>query len=460
MDKDAALRKQVTDEVQEQYESRLKQAKRQKQQAEEELETVSERWRTERRKLNAEIDRLEAALTAARESPRRRSGAGGTENKSLGTAAVDPALITKIKQEAQEQLNNASAEWETERTRMKSQIGRLENAVAEAIERSSNPMRASQSLRETFETELARILHEKSELEQAFLRAKTEWEQEKLQMTGEMVKLRRTAQIMGKPVPRADAPELNSKVVELEARLKESVAKWNAERENFLAEIHKLDAGAQGWEAERRQLNDHAGRLQQAFMAADAKAQAYDSTAPELKKLEGEIHQIKTQRDVLQAQFDKAKNEWDSERRRLQSQVQAMEQELHTVGDNTDRVSKEVVDQLRTEYERQLQDAIEQRTRLTQQLQEAGSVLQSEQARLQSEIAQMRQTAEKARKNGRVSEDTIAAEIARTRRTLNEIIALIDDPETELATIIRKNVERAELDAYLKGIIFSTGGEH
>ena len=37
------------------------------------------------------------------------------------------------------------------------------------------------------------------------------------------------------------------------------------------------------------------------------------------------------------------------------------------------------------------------------------------------------------------------------------IARLIDDPETELSTVIRKNVERAELDAYLKGILFSLG---
>jgi hypothetical protein len=33
----------------------------------------------------------------------------------------------------------------------------------------------------------------------------------------------------------------------------------------------------------------------------------------------------------------------------------------------------------------------------------------------------------------------------------------IDDPTTDLSTVIRKNVERAELNAYLKGIQYSTG---
>ena len=97
---------------------------------------------------------------------------------------------------ANEKFSRASEEWEAERTKLKSQINRLEGAVAEAIARASNPMRATQSVKEQFEVELNRVSKEKTEIEQAYLRAKTEWEQEKLKMTGEMVKLRRAAQIM------------------------------------------------------------------------------------------------------------------------------------------------------------------------------------------------------------------------------------------------------------------------
>ena len=74
MDKEA-VRKQVAEEIQAEYESKLKQARRQKQQAEEELESASERWRTEKRRLNAEIDRLEAALAEAKETRPKRGSA-------------------------------------------------------------------------------------------------------------------------------------------------------------------------------------------------------------------------------------------------------------------------------------------------------------------------------------------------------------------------------------------------
>jgi hypothetical protein len=51
----------------------------------------------------------------------------------------------------------------------------------------------------------------------------------------------------------------------------------------------------------------------------------------------------------------------------------------------------------------------------------------------------------------------IDEEVKRIEELTVEIARLIDDPETELATVIRKNVERASLDAYLKGILFSLG---
>ena len=58
---------------------------------------------------------------------------------------------------------------------------------------------------------------------------------------------------------------------------------------------------------------------------------------------------------------------------------------------------------------------------------------------------------------GGLATETITAEVSRVEAQLTQIIAVIDDPDTELSTVIRKNVEKAELDAYLKGMLFSLG---
>ena len=124
MDKD--LRRQITDELQTEFENKLRQAKRQKEQAEGELEAASERWRAEKRRLNSEIDRLEAALVDAKEAAARKRPDSDAKEQ-------DPAAIAKLQEAADEKLKKAAAEWETERARLTSQVNRLEGAVAEAI---------------------------------------------------------------------------------------------------------------------------------------------------------------------------------------------------------------------------------------------------------------------------------------------------------------------------------------
>src|SRR2546426_8988882 len=143
MDKEA-LRKQLADELESEFESRLKQIKRQKEQAQEELESASERWRSEKRRLNSEIDRLEGALTEAKNSKPKHAA----DSKSAG---LDPAGIAKLQEAADEKLKKASQEWDAERARFQSQVNRLERAVAETSERSHNPMRATQSGKEQYE---------------------------------------------------------------------------------------------------------------------------------------------------------------------------------------------------------------------------------------------------------------------------------------------------------------------
>jgi hypothetical protein len=83
-------------------------------------------------------------------------------------------------------------------------------------------------------------------------------------------------------------------------------------------------------------------------------------------------------------------------------------------------------------------------------------LLETERARLSAEIGKSEVKAAAA-KAGTVDGEAISDEVARVERQIQEIASLIDDPETELSTVIRKNVEKAELGAYLKGILFSLG---
>ncbi len=432
MDKDL-LRRQIVDEIQAEFDTKLRQAKRQKEQAEGELEAASERWRAEKRRLNAEIDRLEAALDDAKAAAARK-------DSDQKPAAPDPLAVARLHEEADEKLNKATAEWERERGQLKSQINRLEGAVAEAIARASNPLRSTQPMKEQFEIELNRVAQEKTEIEQAFLRAKTQWEQEQLKMTGEMVKLRRAAKIMGQPVAKEEKADVNPKLRDLENQLKESHAKWSAEREELTKQIHRLEQTSRHWDIERRQLNDHAGQLQQAFLKAQAQIQTYEATARAPNPSEAQIEQLRREKEGLQTELQETRRAWEAERRQLKKEIERLEGQIQRASESQDRVSKEIVDQLRKQYEQRLQEAIQEKNQLTGKLLEAERTPRSG-----------GQT-----KNSGLDNTAIAAEVSRVESLIKELVALMEDPDTELSTIIRKNVEKAELDAYLKGIMFAS----
>src|SRR5213594_4752019 len=311
----------------------------------------------------------------------------------------------------------------------------------------SRRARSTQPMKEQFEIELNRVAQEKTEIEQAFLRAKTQWEQEQLKMTGEMVKLRRAAKIMGQPVAKEEKADVNPKLRDLENQLKESHAKWSAEREELTKQIHRLEQVSRHWDIERRQLNDHAGQLQQAFVKAQAQIQTYEATARAPNPSEAQIEQLRREKEGLQTELQETRRAWEAERQKLKPEIERLEGQIQRVSESQDRVSKEIVDQLRKQYEQRLQEAIQEKNQLAGQLQSANALLEAEgtpRSAMQTE-------------NSGFDNSAIEDEVSRVESLIKEVVALMDDPDTELSTIIRKNVEKAELDAYLKGIMFAFG---
>jgi len=347
MEKEAP-RKQALEEVQRQYEAKLRDAKRQRSQLEAELESVSERWRAERRRLNAEVDRLESALAEARES--RKNSYGSKVDQGF-----DPLDVAKIQSAADEKVRKASKAWDVEREKLLKEISRLQRAVGDLIESTNNPLRASMPIRDELEIKLRDSHRAKERIESEFLREKAAWDEEKLRMTGEMIKLR---------------------------------------------SISALSRGAKG------------------KLGSDDRA----------KELENRI-------GTMQKEMDRERAEW-------RIQIQQLERGL---ADTRQTVNTEVVDQLRRQYDDRIQEMIRQKTQLTDELKNASVLLESERGRF----------ATASGKGGNT--DAISAEVVRVQQMIQEISERIEDPATDLSTVIRKNVERAELNAYLKGIQYSMG---
>jgi len=185
MDKET-LRKELYEEIQSQFETKLREAKREKSQLEEEIESASEKWRAERRRLNSEIDRLETKVAETRETRRK-----APDPKAAKPA--DPEEIVKIQAAAEEKIKRALQTFEGEREKLQAEISRLQRGIADLIERSNNPLRANQVEKERYETRIDDALKAKRQAEEALLASKADWEQEKLKLVAETVKLRRQA---------------------------------------------------------------------------------------------------------------------------------------------------------------------------------------------------------------------------------------------------------------------------
>ena len=153
------------------------------------------------------------------------------------------------------------------------------------------------------------------------------------------------------------------------------------------------------------------------------------------------------------------------------------------------RIRRGVTEEMRAQFEVEMRAAIDsvrqelqgEREKLNRELDratEAAAQWEAERARLNAELARVQDALAEARsEQKRLFEEAekakaalhsmpdvpapssaLVEEIDRVQQKVREISAIIDDPAVELSTVIRKNVERAELEAYLRGIRFAGGG--
>jgi len=141
------------------------------------------------------------------------------------------------------------------------------------------------------------------------------------------------------------------------------------------------------------------------------------------------------------------------------------------------------LDTLRSEFqaerERWTSESGQERDRLSKELQHAGdtaSELQVERTRLATELDRVKEQSAQEIDKWRAAAEAASAkaaaaaraptpsqsakeELARVQAKLAEVTSIIEDPNTELSVVIRKNVEKLELEAYLKGLRYTADGK-
>jgi chromosome segregation ATPase len=438
-----ALRKQLYEEIEAQFDAKLREAKRQKAELEEEIEQSSEKWRAERRRLNSEIDRLEAALAEARQTGRKAPDA-----KSGGGA--DPQDLAKIQAAAEEKVKKAAKDWEAEKTKLQAEVSRLQIGIADMIERSNNPLRSSQAEREKVDSRYDEAVRARRQAESALQAAKAEWEQEKVQL------LRRPAAGL-KP----SGAGLQSDT-QLQADLNKARLELSRIKESQSAELQDLTSKLERSRAEVKDLTD---RLDGVRKLAEK----------ERDDLQKRLRDSADARAKLERELEKVKQAAPADDGAQSAEIARLKQELEDARAAGNAADADEASRLVARFQAELEDAHEENKRLERRLAEGSVSANSDDVdgirrQYEQRIDQLNeQLAEQIQKSahasatpngsggGGVNTSALDAEVARIEEMIATIARLIDDPDTELSTVIRKNVERAELDAYLKGILFSLG---
>jgi hypothetical protein len=95
-----------------------------------------------------------------------------------------------------------------------------------------------------------------------------------------------------------------------------------------------------------------------------------------------------------------------------------------------------------------------ERARLNTEIERLMRVQEATQLEAEQAVTALK-LASASKQNSSADSKVVLEEVARVEQMIKEVSALIEDPSTELSTIIRKNVERAELQSYLRGIQFA-----
>ncbi len=294
----------------------------------------------------------------------------------------------------------------------------------------------------------------------------TEWEAERTDLR-EQIRLLEAALIEAKEVtPDPGLEELRAeyadKIREAEQELEESSEKWKQERRRLSEEIENLDAACRKARTEGRaaavQEAELAARIREVEALAEARTQQASTEREQLQHSLEDMKALLTQqeskveraeldavreellnrvaetegaRGQLQDEFAAARDAWEAERISLKAEVEQAEQNART---GAAHLEVELREKLTTEYEWKLKELQFRKEQLEQKLAESTSIPPS------------------STEAGPETSSDIATEVARIDAQITEVTAFIEDPNSPLSKVVRKNVERAELEAYRRGL--------
>jgi len=451
---------------------------------------------------------LQAAITALKaefEIERSRLNRDLQQVSDLARAEVQ-----RLKEESAEDAKNAAAkhqatvekftaDFEAERSRLNKDLQQTTELASRLQADGSALMADIQRVRaEAIEEAKAAAAKHQNDLQSALETLKAEFEIERGRLNKE---LQHSAELASKL--QSDGSGLAAEIDRVKTDSAEAARAAAAKHQTELqSTVETLKAG---FEVERGSLNKELQRNVE--LAANLQADG-SSLMAEVQRVRTEASEqasaavVKHQKD-LESALDALKSEFAVERERLNKDLlqkddalaklaadgeglTAQMQQLKSVSAAELERSREEAKAAAIRSQEETQTAIDtlkaefdvERTRLNKELShtvEAASKLEAERTGLISEVQKVKSDSaaevEKARQEAKAAAAKAAPasgaakpaaaaapsaalqqEIEKAEARLQELLKIIENPTTELSTVIRKNVEKSETEAYLRGI--------
>jgi class 3 adenylate cyclase len=366
---------QLLEEVQRQFESRLRELRRQKDEAEDELETSREHWRNERRRLTGEIEDLEAEVESAREGTGQRLS---EDLQAQMRFQLEEAL--RAKQQSDQELIVAQARWEIERGKLRTQVDALQASALEAMAQSNNPTRLAMAVREQVES---RLKEAKKDWEH-------QWEIERQRLKEEIEQLKKASSVDDKKdAARRALLQKLGKVAAGEAA--KSTEEWQRE----------FNSAKQRWDGERGLLNLKMQQLEK--QARQNKDEIRQEVFQEMRaQYEPKLDAYENERKRLREDLDSANAQLADDRQRLTARIEHLEQ---LIPEAQEAVRTQMTAELQADFDAKMEEVNRIRIRSERRAQDASEEADAalrratkEVARLQDELKEAREVAFRAQR--------------------------------------------------------------
>ena len=354
---------QLLEEVQKQFEVKLREARRQKDVIEDELENSREQWRTERRRLTAEIEDLEVEVELAKEGADHRAS---EDLQAQIRFQLDEAVLAK--KQLEHESAEAQARWETERARLKKQVDSLQAAALDAMEQTHNPARFALAVREQVE----------SRLKEARKDWEHQWQGERKRFNEEIERLKKIGNI--------DEKKDAARRVLLQKLGKAPSAGPTKSSEEFAA-------GKAKWDAERTELTHQVQQLQRQVqqnrdeIRQNAFQEVRGQYEPRLEAYEVERKRLREELESLNAQRA-------DERQRLNARIDHLEL---AIPEAQEAVRTQMAAELQAEFDSKMEEINRSRLRNDRRAQDAAEEAEAALRRANKEISRLQDELKEAR---------------------------------------------------------------